>query len=87
MEPNRYYVPSTIPALLKIGIVRHLPSAAGGGRQVTAGHNQMATAQTLLLLWRKPAVRYSCCVGTHRVQRSKPGQEIEGESRFVRDGV
>jgi hypothetical protein len=42
--------------LLKTGIVHH--PAASGEKQVTIDYNQMATAQKLLLFWRKPAVRY-----------------------------
>ena len=42
--------------LLKTGIVHH-PVEPGGLRPVTVDHVQMATAQKLLLFWRKPAVR------------------------------
>jgi hypothetical protein len=54
MEPNRCCVSSIALVLLKTGITHHPPSA-GGERQVTIDHNQMATAQKLLLFWRKPA--------------------------------
>ena len=57
MEPNRCCVSSIALVLLKTGIVHHPPNA-GGERQVTIDHNQMATAQKLLLFWRKPAVSY-----------------------------
>ena len=58
MEPNRCCVSSIALVLLKTGIAHHPPNA-GGERQVTIDHNQMATAQKLLLFWRKPAVSYS----------------------------
>jgi len=54
MEPNRCCVSSIALVLLKTGIVHHAPNA-GGERQVTIDYNQMATAQKLLLFWRKPA--------------------------------
>lgn len=57
MEPNRCCVSSIALVLLKTGIVHHPPNAAGE-RQVTIDYNQMATAQKLLLFWRKPAVSY-----------------------------
>jgi len=52
MEPNRCCVSSIALVLLKTGIVHHPPNAGG---QVTIDYNQMATAQKLLLFWRKPA--------------------------------
>ena len=58
MEPNRCCVSSIALVLLKTGILHHPPNA-GGERQVTIDYNQMATAQKLLLFWRKPAVSYS----------------------------
>lgn len=58
MEPNRCCVSSIALVLLKTGIVHHPPNA-GGERQVTIDYNQMATAQKLLLFWRKPAVSHS----------------------------
>jgi hypothetical protein len=42
--------------LLKTGIVHH-PVEPSGLRPVTVDYGQMATAQKLLLFWRKPAVR------------------------------
>lgn len=55
MEPSRCCISSIALVLLKTGIVH----AAGptGERQVSVDYNQMATAQKLLLFWRKPAVR------------------------------
>lgn len=52
MEPSRCCISSIALVLLKTGIV-HYPS---GERPVTIDYNQMATAQKLLLFWRKPAV-------------------------------
>lgn len=56
MEPSRCCVSSIALVLLKTGIV-HPP----GGGQVNVDYNQMATAQKLLLFWRKPAVSLFCC--------------------------
>jgi hypothetical protein len=56
LEPSRCCISSIALVLLKTGIVHH-PSASGE-KQVTIDYNQMATAQKLLLFWRKPAVRY-----------------------------
>ena len=55
MEPSRSCISSIALVLLKTGIV-HSTNAAGE-RQVAVDYNQMATAQKLLLFWRKPAVR------------------------------
>jgi len=55
-EPSRCCISSIALVLLKTGIY-HRP-AASGEKQVTIDYNQMATAQKLLLFWRKPAVRY-----------------------------
>jgi hypothetical protein len=57
MEPSRCCVSSIALVLLKTGIV-HSPPSITGERQVTVDYNQMATAQKLLLFWRKPAVRF-----------------------------
>ena len=54
MEPNRCCVSSIALVLLKTGIVHHPP----GEKPVSIDYNQMATAQKLLLFWRKPAVSY-----------------------------
>jgi hypothetical protein len=56
LEPSRCCISSIALVLLKTGIVHH--PAASGEKQVTIDYNQMATAQKLLLFWRKPAVRY-----------------------------
>ncbi|KAI9439209.1 phosphatase activator [Lactarius indigo] len=51
-EPSRCCISSIALVLLKTGI--HHP-ATSGEKQVTIDYNQMATAQKLLLFWRKPA--------------------------------
>ncbi|KAJ3524850.1 hypothetical protein NM688_g8491 [Phlebia brevispora] len=53
LEPSRCCISSIALVLLKTGIV-HLANAKGE-KQVTIDYNQMATAQKLLLFWRKPA--------------------------------
>ena len=57
MEPSRCCISSIALVLLKTGIVHS--TSPSGERQVTIDYNQMATAQKLLLFWRKPAVRAS----------------------------
>ncbi|KAI5998143.1 hypothetical protein EDD15DRAFT_297961 [Pisolithus albus] len=54
MEPSRCCISSIALVLLKTGIVHHAPGP-NGERPVTIDYNQMATAQKLLLFWRKPA--------------------------------
>ncbi|KIK29984.1 hypothetical protein PISMIDRAFT_88347 [Pisolithus microcarpus 441] len=54
MEPSRCCISSIALVLLKTGIVHH-PPGPNGERPVTIDYNQMATAQKLLLFWRKPA--------------------------------
>lgn len=56
MEPSRCCISSIALVLLKTGIVH--TTGPTGERQVTVDYNQMATAQKLLLFWRKPAVRH-----------------------------
>ncbi len=56
LEPSRCCISSIALVLLKTGIVHH--PGAPVDKQVTIDYNQMATAQKLLLFWRKPAVRY-----------------------------
>jgi len=53
LEPSRCCISSIALVLLKTGIVHH----AGGGdtKPVEVDYQQMATAQKLLLFWRKPA--------------------------------
>lgn len=58
MEPSRCCISSIALVLLKTGIV-HQPPAPSGEHPVTIDYNQMATAQKLLLFWRKPAVGLS----------------------------
>ncbi|KZO97298.1 hypothetical protein CALVIDRAFT_82973 [Calocera viscosa TUFC12733] len=53
LEPARSCISSIALVLLKTGIT-HPPVGAANG-QVTIDHAQMATAQKLLLFWRKPA--------------------------------
>lgn len=55
MEPSRCCISSIALVLLKTGIVHS--TSPSGERHVTVDYNQMATAQKLLLFWRKPAVR------------------------------
>ena len=54
LEPSRCCISSIALVLLKTGIVHS--TNATGEKQVTIDYNQMATAQKLLLFWRKPAV-------------------------------
>lgn len=53
LEPNRCCISSIALVLLKTGITHH---PEGSERPVTVDYSQMATAQKLLLFWRKPAV-------------------------------
>lgn len=52
LEPSRCCISSIALVLLKTGIVHH----PGGTKPVEVDYQQMATAQKLLLFWRKPAV-------------------------------
>ncbi|KAL0951985.1 hypothetical protein HGRIS_008638 [Hohenbuehelia grisea] len=54
LEPSRCCISSIALVLLKTGIIHH-PTGSNGERPVTIDYNQMATAQKLLLFWRKPA--------------------------------
>jgi hypothetical protein len=56
LEPSRCCISSIALVLLKTGIIHH-PPGPNGEKPVTVDYNQMATAQKLLLFWRKPAVR------------------------------
>lgn len=53
LEPSRCCISSIALVLLKTGIVHH----ASEEKSVEIDATQMATAQKLLLFWRKPAVR------------------------------
>lgn len=56
-EPTRNIISSMALVLLKTGIVHPGdPEAEQGATQPTVDPEQMATAQKLLLFWRKPAV-------------------------------
>jgi hypothetical protein len=59
LEPSRCCISSIALVLLKTGILHHATGPAGE-KPVTIDYNQMATAQKLLLFWRKPAVRGLC---------------------------
>lgn len=52
LEPSRCCISSIALVLLKTGIKHH----ANGEKPVEVDFAQMATAQKLLLFWRKPAV-------------------------------
>lgn len=57
-EPARNVISSMALVLLKTGIIHpDTPDARPGQTQPEIDHAQMATAQKLLLFWRKPAVR------------------------------
>ncbi len=56
LEPSRCCISSIALVLLKTGIVHN--TNAKGEKQVTIDYGQMATAQKLLLFWRKPAVSF-----------------------------
>lgn len=71
MEPSRCCISSIALVLLKTGIVHHPPNASGE-RQVTIDYNQMATAQKLLLFWRKPARK--CWWDGIEVNMAEPGE-------------
>lgn len=53
LEPSRCCISSIALVLLKTGIIHH----PNGEKPVEVDYPQMATAQKLLLFWRKPAVR------------------------------
>jgi len=71
MEPSRCCISSIALVLLKTGIVHHPPGPTGE-RQVTIDYNQMATAQKLLLFWRKPARK--CWWDGIEVNLAEPGE-------------
>ncbi|OCH90401.1 hypothetical protein OBBRIDRAFT_793388 [Obba rivulosa] len=71
MEPSRCCISSIALVLLKTGIVHHPPGPTGE-RQVTIDYNQMATAQKLLLFWRKPARK--CWWDGIEVSLTEPGE-------------
>jgi hypothetical protein len=75
VEPNRCLISSLALVLLKTGI-RH-PTKPG--ESATVDQNEMATAQKLLLFWRKPAVRYPSlsCSPFHSVRRSRPNSSAD----------
>ena len=65
MEPSRCCISSIALVLLKTGIIHS--TTPSGERHVTVDYNQMATAQKLLLFWRKPAVR---CLPVQRLTKT-----------------
>jgi hypothetical protein len=71
MEPSRCCISSIALVLLKTGIVHH-PPAPSSERPVTIDYNQMATAQKLLLFWRKPARK--CWWDGLEVDLAQPGE-------------
>ncbi|GBE86048.1 hypothetical protein BKA93DRAFT_894960 [Sparassis latifolia] len=71
MEPSRCCISSIALVLLKTGIEHHPPGPTGE-RQVTIDYNQMATAQKLLLFWRKPARK--CWWDGIEVNLASPGE-------------
>lgn len=54
LEPSRCCISSIALVLLKTGITHH----TNGEHPVEVDYQQMATAQKLLLFWRKPAVSH-----------------------------
>jgi hypothetical protein len=60
LEPSRCCISSIALVLLKTGIMHNTGP-------VTIDYNQMATAQKLLLFWRKPAVRVLSQLYTHEL--------------------
>ncbi|KAF9062802.1 hypothetical protein BDP27DRAFT_1368514 [Rhodocollybia butyracea] len=77
LEPSRCCISSIALVLLKPGIVHH----AGGGdtKPVEVDYQQMATAQKLLLFWRKPARK---CWWDGLDIELPPDGEDEGQLRF-----
>jgi len=71
IEPSRCCISSIALVLLKTGIIHH-PASQNGDRPVTVDYNQMATAQKLLLFWRKPARK--CWWDGLEVDIAKPGE-------------
>jgi len=72
LEPSRCCISSIALVLLKTGIV-HQP-ASSGEKQVTVDYSQMATAQKLLLFWRKPARK--CWWDGIEVELTRPGEDF-----------
>jgi hypothetical protein len=62
LEPSRCCISSIALVLLKTGITHNPPNSE---RPVDVDYHQMATAQKLLLFWRKPAVSTHLTVMTH----------------------
>ena len=85
MEPSRCCISSIALVLLKTGIVH--TTNASGERQVSIDYNQMATAQKLLLFWRKPAVRYYTPYGLRSNLTSVAAQVLVGRHRGRRRGA
>ncbi|KAA1470909.1 hypothetical protein DENSPDRAFT_775501 [Dentipellis sp. KUC8613] len=86
LEPSRCCISSIALVLLKTGIVHH-PAPAGGSpadRQVTLDYNQMATAQKLLLFWRKPARKcWWDGIEVNLAQLGEPSRDVKLWARRV----
>ncbi|TFY75466.1 hypothetical protein EWM64_g8548 [Hericium alpestre] len=80
VEPSRCCISSIALVLLKTGIVHH--RAPAGERQVTVDYNQMATAQKLLLFWRKPARK--CWWDGIEVDLAQPGEQPRSVKLWAR---
>ncbi|KAI0044566.1 phosphatase activator [Auriscalpium vulgare] len=72
LEPSRCCISSIALVLLKTGIVHPPPTPDSKQPQVTVDYNQMATAQKLLLFWRKPARK--CWWDGIEVDLAQPGE-------------
>ncbi|KAL5513965.1 hypothetical protein ACEPAG_2726 [Sanghuangporus baumii] len=72
LEPSRCCISSIALVLLKTGIVHNGPPYQSDPA-VTIDYNQMATAQKLLLFWRKPARK--CWWDGAEVELERPGQD------------
>jgi len=81
MEPSRCCISSIALVLLKTGIVHH-PPAPSSETPVTIDYNQMATAQKLLLFWRKPARK--CWWDGLEVDLAQPGEPTQPVKLWAR---
>ncbi|KAG9313867.1 hypothetical protein JVU11DRAFT_4635 [Chiua virens] len=81
VEPSRCCISSIALVLLKTGIAHH-PPAPNGERPVTIDYNQMATAQKLLLFWRKPARK--CWWDGVEIDLAQPGESAQTVKLWAR---